>query len=103
MLVFTEDNVRILTENQAIFAVVEAMKTHSNSPELLEAASAVILSLSMEGTFNILRPDTMCTSDPQYACTKEGPTRACRIKILIKSKMRQRVDSNPDVVFFYFF
>jgi hypothetical protein len=46
---FPEDNVRTLTENQGIFVVVEAMKTHANSPELLEAACAVILSLSMEG------------------------------------------------------
>lgn len=46
---FTENNVRTLTENRGIYDVADAMKTHSNSPELLEAACAVLLSLSMEG------------------------------------------------------
>jgi hypothetical protein len=45
----TEDNVKIATEQKALHHVCSALKTHMNSPEVAEAASAALLSLTLNG------------------------------------------------------
>ena len=49
LIYFSEDNVRIVTEAQGVRQVICALKTHKYTPELVEAASSALVSLSMEG------------------------------------------------------
>ena len=48
-LLITEDNVRIVTEGKGVVDVIKALKAHKTHAELVEAACAALLSLSMEG------------------------------------------------------
>ena len=45
----TENNARIVTVEKGLQDVVNTMKNHKMSAEVIEAASAALLSLSMEG------------------------------------------------------
>ena len=47
--VCTENNARIVTVEKGLQDVVNTMKNHKMSAEVIEAASAALLSLSMEG------------------------------------------------------
>ena len=50
--IILEDNARIVTEERGINDVMDAINTHAGCPELIEAAAAVLLSLSIEGTIH---------------------------------------------------
>ena len=47
--IILEDNARIVTEERGVNDVIDAINTHAGCPELIEAAAAVFLSLSIEG------------------------------------------------------
>ena len=49
-ILYVEDNARIVTEEKGVNDIVATMKKHMASPEVIEAAEAVLLALSMEGT-----------------------------------------------------
>ena len=46
---FSEDNARIMTEEKGLRDIVKAIQTHFRFPELMEAACATLLSLSIVG------------------------------------------------------
>ena len=51
MFVLIESNAKIVTEEKGLPDVVSAMAAHPTNADLMETASAAILSLSMEGLY----------------------------------------------------
>lgn len=47
---FTEDNTGAATQDGGVDVVVGVLQTHADSPRVVEAVCAVLLSLAMEGT-----------------------------------------------------
>ena len=57
-LIHTEENGKIVTEEQGIHDIARAMKLHSNSSSLMEAACAALWSLCSAGEEEIIRRKT---------------------------------------------
>ena len=44
-----DDNVRVVTEQRGVYDVINALKAHRQSAQLVESACAALIAISMEG------------------------------------------------------